>query len=273
MDCRQGLIHQIDPDSTRADPLATIEVPAPAGCFGFNDDGRLIVALKDSIVLLGTTDGRIETVARHDDPHPDRRFNDGTVLPDGSFMVGTMQVPRPPDHLDRGGLYRLDDEGSLQCFDRGFGVVNGPRVSPLDGRLHVCDSASRVIWSYALDDVLPSRRRQFVDTDSLGSGPDGCCFDSDGGLWTALVRVGALVRFAPDGRLTRRIDLPVAHPTSLCFGGPALVDLFVTSIRDSGRLRADGPLDGAVLRISGIGNHGLATPVGRLRGRANPCEH
>ena len=53
------------------------------------------------------------------------------------------------------------------------------------------------------------------------------------------------------------LALPLAHPSALCFGGPDLADLYVTSIADSGRLSASGPLDGAILRISHLGYRGL----------------
>jgi sugar lactone lactonase YvrE len=74
------------------------------------------------------------------------------------------------------------------------------------------------------------------------------------------VRVGALARFDLQGRLTHQVALPVAHPSALCFGGPAMDDLFVTTISDSGRLSASGSMDGAVLKLTGLGFSGAARP-------------
>ena len=57
-------------------------------------------------------------------------------------------------------------------------------------------------------------------------------------------------RYAPDGRRTRTIRLPVPRPTSIAFGGPDLKTLYITS----GRARLDpeslaaAPLSGALLR-------------------------
>jgi sugar lactone lactonase YvrE len=62
-----------------------------------------------------------------------------------------------------------------------------------------------------------------------------------------------------------RIDLPVTHPASLCFGGEDMTDIFVTSISDSGRLAASGPLDGCLLRLRGVGFVGAARPRCRIR--------
>ncbi|WP_246129537.1 SMP-30/gluconolactonase/LRE family protein [Verticiella sediminum] len=264
LDCRAGALHTLDP----ADGATTTRhVPAPAGSFAFNADGRLVVALKEEVGLLDPATGELTVLGRIGDSHPNLRLNDGTALPDGSFLVGTMHTQRAEGEAPLGGLYRLAPDGAFGCVDTGYGVTNGPRVSPLDGRLYVCDSSVRRIDSYALaPDGSLAERRPFVHTDDLGSAPDGCVFDTEGGLWTALVHAGALVRFAPDTRVTHRIELPLTHPAALCFGGPELDEIYVTSIRDSGRLRGDGPLDGAVLRVRGVGMRGLPSPTCRIAG-------
>lgn len=263
LDCRKGRVHVIDPQDGRDHYY---ELPAPLGSFALNGDDSLVVALRGEVVIYTPSTGALRCVAAISDSHPNLRLNDGTAMPDGSFVVGTMHASPEPGQAPLGGLYRLDPVGGFERLDRGFGIVNGPVPHPSSAEFYVSDSAARRIYRYRLDEVGNlSDREIFVDTDALGSGPDGCCFDADGGLWTALVRVGAIARFDADGRLSHRIDLPVAHPASLCFGGPELEDLYVTSIRDSGRLRADGPLDGALLRVRGTGFRGAPRPRCRLR--------
>jgi len=265
MDCRAGLIHALNPQT--GEVAARHEAPAPLGSFAFNgDEGDCIVlALKEEIAALNLRSGQRRTLARIEVSHPHVRLNDGISLADGSFVVGTMHVERAPGEAPLGGLYRLDTHLNLHKLDDGLGVTNGPCVNPLDGRLHVADSTARVIYSYAISaDGALADKQVFVRTDALGSGPDGCAFDRLGGLWTALVRTGALARFDRQGRLTHKIDLPVAHPSALCFGGAGMADLFVTSIRDSGRLSASGPLDGGVLKLTGLGFQGSARPACRM---------
>ncbi|MFT3717281.1 SMP-30/gluconolactonase/LRE family protein [Pseudorhodoferax sp.] len=266
LDCRAGLVLALDPDTGAV--AARHPVPPPLGSFAFNgDDGAgIVLALKEEIAALDLRSGQLRTLARIEASHPQLRLNDGTALADGSFVVGTMHVPREPGEVPLGGLYRLDPQLHLHKLDDGLGISNGPCVSPLDGRLHVADSSERVVYSYRIEaDGRLADKRVFLRTEAYGSGPDGCAFDTAGGLWMALVRVGALARFDPQGRLTHRIDLPVTHPSALCFGGPGMADLFVTSISDSGRLQATGPLDGAVLKLSGLGFAGMARPVCQLR--------
>lgn len=265
MDCRAGLIYALDPDT--GEVTARHEAPAPLGSFAFNgDDGDCIVlSLKEEISALNLRTGQLRTLARIEASSPHLRLNDGTSLADGSFVVGTMHVFRAPDEPPLGGLYRLDTGLNLHQLDDGLGITNGPCVNPVSGRLHVADSAARLIYSYAIGaDGTLADKQLFVRTDDHDSGPDGCAFDSEGGLWTALVRTGALARFDMQGRLTHKIDLPAAHPSALCFGGSDMADLFVTTISDSGRLRASGPLDGAVLKLTGLGYRGSARPACRM---------
>jgi len=257
MDCRKGEIYQIDADGTahlrhRACP--------PCGSFALLEDGGVLVAEKEAIIHL-TDDGHRHEIARMAESLPDLRFNDGACMADGSFVLGSMHINRAPGEAPQGGIYRLDRDGTFRRLAPGLGVANGPCISPLDGRLHICDSTARLIWSHALDqDGNLSDARVFADTAALDSAPDGCAFDDQGGLWTALVHAGAIVRFTPDGNISDRIDLPMAHPTAICFGGPAMDQIHVTSISDSGRLRADGPFDGRIITITGTGYRGFARP-------------
>lgn len=263
LDSRAGLVIALDPDTGAV--AARHEVPPPLGSFAFNSDGRIVLALKEQISALDPGTGHLQTLGRIEASHEHLRLNDGISLADGSFVVGTMHVFREPGEPPLGGLYRLDARLRLSKLDEGLGITNGPCVNPVNGRLHVADSAERVIYSYAVaDDGSLSDKQVFVRTDAYDSGPDGCCFDTEGGLWTALVRTGALARFDMEGKLTRKIGLPVTHPSALCFGGPDMADLFVTTISDSGRLSASGPLDGAVLKITGLGFKGQVRPLCRM---------
>jgi L-arabinonolactonase len=265
MDCRAGLVLALDPET--GDVRARHAAPAPLGSFAFNGDGEdaIVLALKEEIAALNLRSGQLRTLARIEVSSPHLRLNDGISLADGSFVVGTMHVFRAAGEAPLGGLYRLDPDLKLRKLDTGYGVTNGPCVNPATGRLHVADSEVRAIYSYAIaaDGGLDDKRL-FVRTDAYDSGPDGCAFDTQGGLWTALVRKGALARFDMAGGLTHRIDLPVVHPSALCFGGPDMADLFVTSISDSGRLSASGAWDGGILKVTGLGFRGSARPVCRM---------
>lgn len=256
MDCRKGLIVTLDREGA---VKVQAEVPAPAGSFALREGGGLVVALRDEVILINP-DGSRQVVGRLDVAHPNMRLNDGAAMPDGSFIVGTMHTLREPGEDPLGGIYRLAPDLSFTRIGPALGVANGPLVHPASGRFTICDSTARRADSYAFDsNGMLSDRQLYADFAPLNSPPDGCCLDDEGGFWSALVTGSAVVRVDAAGQITQRIDLPLKHAAALCFGGPNMDEMFVTSISDSGRLRADGPLDGAVLRVTGHGRRGLIT--------------
>jgi sugar lactone lactonase YvrE len=58
---------------------------------------------------------------------------------------------------------------------------------------------------------------------------DGLAVDAEGGVWSAQFAGGCVIRFAPDGRETRRVAVPVSRPTSCAFAGADRRDLFITT--------------------------------------------
>ena len=230
--------------------------PSDVGSIALAQPGRLLLALEDGFATLDLQGGEVRRLADVAHARPPMRLNDGRTDREGRFVCGSMVLHRrDPD----GALYRLDTDGRVSRLLDGIAVANSTCFSP-DGRtLYAADSLSGRVraWDYAADGSL-SRERLFADTQPLGSGPDGATVDADGGVWVALVMVGRLVRFAPDGRLLQTLQLPVPYPTCPCFGGPDLATLYVTSIRSSGNLlHSDLPEAGAMVAVEGLGLRGL----------------
>ena len=63
--------------------------------------------------------------------------------------------------------------------------------------------------------------------------PDGATVDEDGCVWSAHWGGACVVRYTPDGRIDRTIEVPATQPTCVCFGGADLDLLFVTSAREN----------------------------------------
>lgn len=242
-------------------------LPAPVGSIALCERGGLVVALKDRFARYDPAGQELHTIARIDVDHPDVRLNDGKCDRWGNFIAGTLQLHRAAGEPALGGLYRLAPDGRLEVLARGNGLTNGPCFSP-DGRtLYVADSSIgvRTIWAYDYRPDEPlANRRVFAQTEGLGAGPDGAAVDEEGFLWIALPRIGQLGRFAPDGSLDRVLKTPATHPTSLCFGGPELDRLYVTSISRSPNLAGPLPGDGGLWEVRGLPARGIA--VGRFGG-------
>ena len=91
--------------------------------------------------------------------------------------------------------------------------------------------------------------------------PDGSCVDAEGFIWNAVWEGYRVVRFAPDGRLDRTIEVPVAKPTCTAFGGPDLDILFITTSRldSSAELLEREPHSGSLFAVR-PGVKGLIDP-------------
>jgi sugar lactone lactonase YvrE len=59
--------------------------------------------------------------------------------------------------------------------------------------------------------------------------PDGMTLDAEDHLWVALWDGWAVERYAPDGSLELRVEVPAAQASSCTFGGPDLDLLFITT--------------------------------------------
>ena len=132
-----------------------------------------------------------------------------------------------------GALYRLDPDLSLHKLDDGIIVSNGPCWSPDGSIFYFADTWTGEIWAYDydLETGAVSNRRTFCKVDrSRGGAADGSTVDAEGCLWNALVYDGRLVRYTPDGKVDRVIEMPVKKVTSVMFGGPNLDILYVTSM-------------------------------------------
>jgi sugar lactone lactonase YvrE len=228
-------------------------LPAPLGSIAPCRSAAVVVALRNTFARYDFATRTLEHLARIPVDHAKVRFNDGKCDPAGNFLAGTMHVDRQAGEPVMGGLYRLRTDGRVEHLADDIGFANGPCFSP-DGRaLYLADSLERVIWAYDYDPDGPLRnKRVFVRTHAFDSGPDGATVDSQGFLWTVLTRAAKLARHAPDGELDRVIDLPVSYPTSICFGGPRLEHLYLTSISRSARLEGSRAQDGGLFKLEGL---------------------
>lgn len=151
--------------------------------------------------------------------------NDARCDPMGRLWAGT--VDRSGEQ--RGGLFCVADDGSIEQVRDGVALSNGIDWSP-DGRtcFYVDSLAHRVETIHLGDDGLPTHSEPLARVDAI---PDGLSVDSDGAVWVALWDGGAIHRYTPDGRLDRVIDVPGGFITSCAFGGPDLTTLYITSAR------------------------------------------
>ncbi len=253
VDIRRPALRRFDYASGRID---TWTLPDLVGCIALCDDGRLLVALTERIAAFDPATGSLATIATPPTHIPGHRFNDGRCDRQGRFWVGTMHnITRAPE----GVLYRLDHRRQLAAMHSGVCIPNSLAWSP-DGRtMYFADSLLYTIFAYDFDPISGgmSGKRVFA-TSQAPAFPDGSTVDAEGYLWNAEFNGWRVVRYAPDGRIDRIIEVPTHRPTCCAFGGPNLDILYITTA--SQQMSADElerqPLAGGLLAVD-VGVCGL----------------
>jgi sugar lactone lactonase YvrE len=220
-------IHRTDPASGRDD---VIPVGQMVGALGLRERGGLIVAVRDGFVSVDPAGGRIERVADVEADRPDSRMNDGKVDPQGRFWAGTTDIDHRPG---LGTLYRLDADHTVHPILADVTISNGLDWTSDGASMYFIDTPTRRVDRFSFDPVTGSidGRQTAVSIRPGAGGPDGMTIDAEDHLWVALWDGWAIERYAADGELELRVEVPAAQATSCAFGGPDLDVLFITTGR------------------------------------------
>lgn len=205
-------------------------MPSTIGGFGLCRDGRLIVALREGVHYFDPEVEQFEFICHPEADRPLNRLNDAKVSPDGRFFVGSMDTR--PEKERVASLFRVDPSGEATRMFGDLIVSNGLAWSPDGKTLYHSDSRSSYVQSFDYDFKTGalSNRRLLVELTEVDGRPDGAACDAEGFYWSAGVTAGCLNRIAPDGRIDRKVMLPVPAPTMPCFGGADMRTMFVTSL-------------------------------------------
>lgn len=217
-----------------------------------------IAGLKSGIAQLTLDPLTITPLVAPEPDQPGNRMNDAFADAWGRIWAGTMPVGCD---VPTGSLYRFDPDHSLTRIDSGYTVTNGPVVSADGAWLYHTDSPLGRVYRFALDAQgnLGAREDFIAFAEDWGK-PDGMTVDSAGGLWIAHWGGACISRFTSDGTRERSIALPASQITNICFAGPALDRMFVTSAADG----LDEPHGGALFEVDPQGFRGL--PTGQFGG-------
>ena len=148
------------------------------------------------------------------------------------------------------------------------GLANGIAWSPDGDTMYFVDSQRRAIEAFDYDAAsrhISAARvwHQFAEQDGF---PDGIAVDDEGDVWVALYGGKCVHHYTYDRQLAEVLPVPVDRVTNLCFGGPALSDLYVTTSahrRTSAEAEAQ-PLAGCTFIATAAGR-------GRLASRWDPA--
>ena len=201
-------------------------MPAEIGTFVRASGNRGVVALQNGIAFIDLDNGSITPIVDPEEDKPWNRFNDGKCDRRGRLWVGSMDNE---EKRTSGTLYRIGVDHSVLPFKSPVGISNGLGWSPDNTVMYYADSPAKHIYAfdYDIETGAATNERVLVDVDK--GVPDGLTVDSEGYIWNAQWGAWRVVRYAPDGSIDFILDVPVAQPTSCCFGGADFKDLYITS--------------------------------------------
>ena len=226
------------------------------GAVALAEDGGLLVAATRGLVAIAP-DG---TVTPGPDLFGDRqnlRFNDGSVDPQGRFVVGSLGLA---GHTPVHSLIRVTADGAVETLRDRVTLSNGIGFSPDGGTIYHVDSIAGTVssHSYGPGDFDHEEPWALIELDFGDAGPDGLTVDSDGNLWIAQWNGWCVKQFTPAGDLLDTITIDAPQASCMGFAGPALDRMVITSGAEDmpePRIAASG-----ALFIADPGAEGLPTP-------------
>ena len=250
-DITQNTFHTADIDTGKT---MSFGVPSMVGAIAHSKDGGYIAATQKGFARIGV-DGKYSPL--HSFLPDDMRMNDGKVDPSGRFWAGSMALSF---EKGRGSLYVLEKDNSYRSVLDDITLSNGMGWSPDAQYFYYIDSVPGVLkrFDYDLHTGQISNPKDLITFDSSSGIPDGMSMSSDGKIVIALWDGRRIEIYEPSGEKVSEITLGVSRPTSCTFAGPNR-DILIVSTASQGIDRADEPLAGKILAVTGTGLSGLPT--------------
>ena len=267
-DDRAGLVRWVDIwagrvlsgrlEDGRIVDIASLELGQTAGAVALAVDGGLLVAAARGLATV-SPEGAISFGPDLLGSRTDRRLNDGTVDPQGRFVVGSLSLgAETGDDV----LLRVSADGVVETLREDVRLSNGIAFSPDGGTIYHVDTYAGTVSRHSYGVGAFDRDEPWIVVlDDLPSYPDGLTVSTDGDLWVAQFGGGSVRRHAPTGELIDVVTIDAGQATCPAFVGPDLDILAITSGHEALENWSDG--SGAIF-LADVGATGL--PSGRWPG-------
>jgi sugar lactone lactonase YvrE len=196
-------------------------------------EGNLILGLDRKLARFDLDTEKLTWLCEVESEYPLHRFNDGKVDPKGRIWIGTLSTLFTEGV---GSLYLVDQDLKPKKQLDHLTISNGMAWTEDNKTFYFIDTPTRQIKAYNFE--LESGEIEFEKVaiqipEELGF-PDGMCIDQEGMLWVAHYGGSGVYRWNPEtGKLLDKIELPVPHVTSCCFGGKNLDMLLITTAQEN----------------------------------------
>ena len=230
------------------------QLPEIVTASSVKSDDELILASNNGLNLFTISNKKYERIIDIEDQLTSTRSNDGGSDAHGRFWLGTMQNNFDKDGNDIpikknvGKLYKVDVNKKVTVVEEGLGIPNTFVWSPNNTKFYFTDTLNGEILNYNfnLEEGELSNKNKFSSFDR--GFPDGSTIDTDGCLWNCRWGGSCVVRFTPDGKVDKIIEMPVQNITNCVFGGKDMKTLFITTASNKGENQND--LDGSLFAVN-----------------------
>ncbi|MDF1752740.1 MAG: amidohydrolase family protein [Verrucomicrobiales bacterium] len=219
----QGTIGRVTTDG-KAETWLKLPEGSTGNGIRFNRKGEMFIAdYTGHNILKVDPETRAVSVFAHEPAM--HQPNDIAIASDG-----TLYASDPDWKNGDGALWKISTKGIVTQLADGKGTTNGIEVSPDGKTLYVAESKQQRILSYTLGEDGLSNEKVLLTFDDFGL--DGLRCDVDGNLYITRHGAGVVLIASPDGEILKRIELPGAMPSNLCFGGPDGKTVYITEVEN-----------------------------------------
>ncbi|MGN8553874.1 UNVERIFIED_CONTAM: SMP-30/gluconolactonase/LRE family protein [Microbacterium sp. SLM126] len=213
----------------RIEVVSSISLGQSVGAVALASDGGLLLAAARGLATVSPT-GEISFGPDLLGERRDVRFNDGSVDPQGRFVVGTLALG---EETGTEVLLRVSADGTVETLRDGVRLSNGIAFSPDGGTIYHVDSLANTVATHAYSDgAFDDAQPWEILLQDFPHSPDGLTVSVDGSLWIAQWGGGCVRRHSPTGELLDIVTVDASHVSCPAFVGPDLDILAITTAQE-----------------------------------------
>src|SRR5690606_8004667 len=165
-------IWSLDPATGRQEVFAA---PDSIGSIVLGAPGFLIAGVRNQLYRVDVAAATFTPIGEPLGFPPEERLNDGKADRVGRFVTGSML-----HHGETAKLFQFDKGGVRKVLVTDIAISNSICFSPAGDHMFYADSLQRKVWRFPYDQETGAlgEREVFLDTEPLGSAPDGATVDA-----------------------------------------------------------------------------------------------